>query len=301
MIRGFAPDALRLRVRGRLIQLAVSSFFLVLLPACRTIRPDIQPPDPMPLAEAAAVVNRNIALIPATLRAIGPVDGHVTLPERGRRTYHLDGVLFFRAPRFFRFDLKGLGETQILIGSNHRDYWCFSKFDETTVCGRHGAAEDLPQGLPARPDQLIDALGLTPIPVPGAPAAPAPNSAGDHPVRVVQRVVEHVQQLLFLIHDGQGNVLIEKEYWVDRYPPHFVRKVIFRDADGVVEMESTLEAYQSVGDTGLQIPHRMTAEWPRLGARLRFDVRKWTLHPQIGPAAPQFVTPTDCPSDPFVP
>lgn len=301
MIRRLRLDASRPRIRGLFFQLAVSISFLLLFSACRTIRPDVRPPDPMPLAEAAAVVNRNIARIPATLRAIGPVDGHVTVPERGRRTYHLDGVLFFRGPRFFRFDLKGLGETQILIGSNHRDYWCLSKFDETTVCGRHGIAEDLPPGLPARPDQLIDALGLTPIPVPGAPAAPALGTGGAHPVRVVQRVADHEQQLLFLVHDGQGNILIEKEYWVDRFPPHFVRKVIFRDADGVVEMESTLEDYRSVGEAGFQVPHRMTAEWPRLGARLRFDVRKWTLHPQIGPAAPQFVTPTECPSNSFDP
>ena len=251
------------------------------------------PAAPIPLPEAAALVNGNIDRIDATLRAVGSVDGHATVPGKGRRTYHLDGVLFYLAPRSFRFDLKSFGDTQILIGSNEDAYWCFSKMDEQTVCGRHGIEADLPEGIPARPDQLIDALGLTPVPVPGAdPSTDEPDSPNR--TRVVQRVVEQSQELLFLVHDRSGRLVIEKEYWVDRHPPHLVRKVIFRDGDGVVEMESSLDDYRQLGQDGPLIAHLMTAEWPKLGAKMRFDIRQWTTVLQVARTAIQFATPPEC-------
>lgn len=250
-------------------------------------------PDPLPIQVAAETINANIRRINATLRAVGSVDGHVTVPDKGRRTYHLDGVLFYLAPQYFRFVLKSFGDTQILIGSNAEHYWCFSKTDEQFVCGRHGREEELPEGIPARPDQLIDALGLTPVP--SIDGHGGTDGAGDRlPARLVQRVVEASQELLFIVAEPSGTLRIEKEYWIDRYPPHLVRRVVFRDADGVEEMISALDDYRRLGNDGPLVAHLMTAEWPKLGAKMRFDVRQWTTVPQVSAGGVQFATPEEC-------
>ncbi len=283
IVVGLPPIPTRLGVLG-----------LLAMAGCVTRDPPKYPLDPVPLVEAAAIVNANISAIPGTLRATGSVDGRFVMPEGGTRTYHADGVLFYRAPSFFRFDLKSFGDTQMLLGSNAKDYWCYSKADEATVCGRHGVAEDLPVGIPARPDQLIHALGLTPIPVAGAPAPPSLVAGASENVRVVQRVVDNVQQLLFLVQDDEGRVLIEKEYWVDRLAPYLVRRVVFRNGHGAVEMESVLDDYRALKGSDLQLAHQMTADWPGIGAQMRFDIRQWSAHPQIGPTAVQFATPAEC-------
>src|SRR3972149_5050597 len=79
--------------------------------------------DLIPTRDAAQIVNANAAKIKGTLRASGSVDGYFTTPEGRRRNYHVDGTLFYLAPRYFRFDLKSIGDRQILLGSNDQYYW----------------------------------------------------------------------------------------------------------------------------------------------------------------------------------
>jgi hypothetical protein len=240
-------------------------------------------PPPLPLPDATAIVNENISRIEGTLRAVGPVDGVFTMPEGRRYSYHLDGVLFFLQPAYVRFDLKKLGESQILLGSNPDWYWCSQSPEEDFFCGRQGHNEDWPVGLPARPDQLVSALGLTLIP-----------SVGDSETQVVQRITDEFQEILFLRRGENGRTLIEKEYWLDRLPPQLIRRVVFRDPDGVVQMESILDEHRPLTPQGPLLPHRMSARWPGHGSTMRFDVRRWTTVPQIGPDAVQFATPPFC-------
>lgn len=251
----------------------------------------VQPATVLPMREAVAFVNANIAAVGGTLRASGSVDGYFTQPEGGRRSYHLDGILFHLAPRCVRFDLKSFGDTQLLFGSNKDLYWVFNKQQDEYVCGRHGVPEDLPLDLPARPDQLVDALGLTLIPVDELGRSTAPRT------RITQRVDHEAQQLLFLVHDEAGRVLIEKEFWIDRFPPYLIRKVVVRDGDGAVEMESTLSEYKMLGSEGPMLAHHMVADWPKLKAQMRYDIRTWSTAYQLGPDAIQFATPTACSDD----
>ena len=72
---------------------------------CRSPASRMAPLDPVPMAEAARLVNDNNAKITATLRATGSVDGRFTLPDGRTRRYHVDGVLFYLAPHYLRFDL----------------------------------------------------------------------------------------------------------------------------------------------------------------------------------------------------
>jgi len=244
------------------------------------------PLEPLPMGDAARIVNDNVAKIGGTLRASGSVDGYFTNPNNERRvSYSLDGTLFHLQPCYVRFDLKKLGERQILFGSNDQSYWFYSKENDSYYCGRRGEDDDVPAEIPVRPDQIVEALGLTAI----GDKDPAGGT-----VRRVQRVEADVQQILFVVLDENGRAVLEKEYWLDRYPPRLVRRVVFRDADGVVTMESFLDDYRPIASGGAMLPHRMAAEWPERGARMRFNVGSWSVEPQVAPGGPQFATPPEC-------
>lgn len=264
--------------------LPVKGAWLILVLALGGCPPPLvrEPFDPIPLGRAAGIVNENVAKIRGTLRAIGAVDGYVTTSSGSRRRYHVDGTLFYHAPIYLRFDLKKLGDRQFLFGSNDRWYWVYGKADGRYFCGRHGVPADLPPDLPVRPDQIVNALGLTPI------------RAEEQGTRGVQRVVEDYQQILFIIPDGRGGQVIEKEYWLDRYPSRLVRRVVFRDRDGVVEMESALDEYEPLAAGGPLLPHVMVADWPKSEAHMRFRVGKWSLVDEVVPGDIQFATPREC-------
>jgi hypothetical protein len=252
-------------------------------------QPRIAPLPPVPMSETVGMVNRNIEKITAALRASGSVDGFFTT-DRGRRVhYDVSGVLFYLEPRYVRFDLKKLGDRQLLFGSNDAAYWVYTKEDDAYQCGEHGVPGTLSTDLPPRPDQIPDALGLRPV---------LDSPPGGRPVRQVQRIVDEFQQILFLSPGPVGDPVIEKEYWLDRSPPRLVRHVVFRDADGAVEMVSDLGDYEPLGPNGPYLPSEMKATWPKAGAQMRFRVSKWELVPQVGPTGPQFATPPECATHP---
>ena len=257
------------------------------LAGCAT-QQKLPPPGPITMSRAVGIVNGNISRIEGTLRASGAVDGYFTNADGNRRSYHVDGVLFFLAPSYLRFDLKKFGDRQLLFGSNDDVYWVYTKEDDTYHCGEHGAGDDLPPGVPLRPYQIVDALGLTPV----DDREPEADS-----VDFVQRIVEDYQQILFLEYDDSGRLVIEKEYWLDRYPPRLVRRVVFRDADGVIEMESRLDDYRPLSVRGPLLPHVLIADWPRVGSQMRLRVGKWTDVQQVQPGGPQFATPKECEAD----
>jgi len=243
---------------------------VVAVAGCRSTRGPAGPSLSMP--DALAIVNTNAARVDGTLRAGGNVDGYFRVDGR-RRSYHLDGVLFHRAPRHLRFDLKSLGDRKILLGSNAAEFWfCNTEVDECH-CGTHSSSDELAEEIPVRPLEIIEALGLGGVP-PGAARS--------------QRVLDEYQQVLF----GDGR--LEKEYWLDRSEPRLIRRVIFRDTDGVVRMQSSLDDYRSLGPGGPWLPHTMTADWPTTGAHLRFRISKWSLVSEVGADGPQFATPAEC-------
>ncbi len=237
------------------------------------------------MQQAIGIVNENVQKVSGTLRGSGSVDGRSRLPDGRSAGYHLDATLFFLAPKHVRFDLKSFGDRKFLLGSNSEHYWAYDKQTEEYHCGRHGDEGALPPEIPIAPEQIVDALGLTPIPTISSPTAQ---------VQRVQRVVDDYQQILFLERDQDGNLLLQKEYWLDRFWPRLVRRVIFRDADGVLEMESTLDGYKPLTRGGPSLPHVMTAEWPKAGAHMRFRVSKWRFEPSVAPQSIQFATPKDC-------
>lgn len=237
------------------------------------------PLPPLPMADAVEIVNRNLEAITGTLRASGKVDGRLTLPDGTKRSFHLDGVLFYLRPAHVRFDLHALGSRQFLFGSNEQHLWYYDKADDAFYCNLRGDEADWQIDLPVRLDQIVDALGLTPIPTDA--------------VRI-QRVTNEFQQILFITTSEDGAASLEKEIWLDRYSPRLVRRVIIRDAIGNEAMRSDLSDYAPAFPGGPLLPHKMTAEWPAAGARLEFRPAKWSLHPEIGQGAIQFAPPPTC-------
>ena len=245
----------------------------------------IAPLDPVPMRQALHVLNENAAAIRGTLRATGSVDGFFTDEGGRKRRFHVDGVLFFLSPSFLRFDLKKFGDRQVLFGSNDVAYWVFLKDGESWYCGDHDAPGRLPPNVPVKPAQLVDALGLNPVPI----------RAGDARLHSpIQRVTESHQQVLFLEYNETGRLIVEKEYWLDRYPPRLVRRVVFRDGDGVVEMDSRLDDYGPLKTGGPLLPRVMTADWPQARAQIRFRIDKWKRFEQIKQDSIQFKIPRAC-------
>lgn len=223
--------------------------------------------EPLSKEDAIRLVNNNIAQIRGTLRATGSVDGHFVSAESRRRiNYNVEGTLFYLSPYYFRLDLKKLGDRQVLFGSNDQHYWTYTKEDNAYMCGRMGSVD---ANVPLRADQIIEALGLTPIPGNGAGAQ--------------MNVTREHQQIVF------GG----KEYWLDRRAPRLVRRIVFRNPDGSVAMTSDLSDYRSIAG-GPTLPYLMDARWPSRDARLRFDVGRWMFAEDVAPGGPQFATPPEC-------
>ena len=238
--------------------------------------------EPIPMAAAVRIVNSNQARIRDTLRASGPADGYFTTPKGHRRSFHLDATLLFLAPSCFRFDLKKFGDRQVLFGCNEEQYWYYSKEDDAYLCGLRGVEDDLPPDLPVRPDQIVDALGFGKI----SESVVATN--------LLQRVEEDHQQLLFVAHDEDGRPVLEKEYWLDRHVPQLVRRVVFRDSEGVVEMQSQLNEYKRLTPGGPWLPQVILTCWPKSNARIDFHVGRWTTVEQVKADSIQFATPQEC-------
>ena len=262
------------------------------LPGCHEPR-RMEPLPPLPLATAARLVNQNLERITGTLRAVGSVDGHVTLADGRRRSFHVSATLFYLAPDdgaeggpYVRFDLKKLGDTQFLIGSNETRYWYYSKEDESFHCGWHNEDDALSAEIPINPRELVDALGLTRI-----------STGLMHPGAVgrLQRIDRDHQQLLFVVQDDEGpGIRLEKEYWLDRYPPRLIGRVVFPDDLGGIELESSLSDYKPLGPHGPWLPHEMIADWPESGVHLRFRIDQWNLIEQVKRESIQFATPREC-------
>lgn len=256
----------------------------------RAGRMPLAPPiEPIPMQQAAGIVNQNVARVNAALRATGDVDGYFQSEDGRLRHYDVNGILFYLTPSFVRFDLKKLGDRQFLFGSNGTMYWVYSREGDEYHCGAVGDHADAVEDVPFRPQQIPAALGLAPIPIGDAVESGTPAALAR-----VQRIDDEHQQILFIVRDAGGRTRIEKEYWLDRRPPQLVRRVVFRDADGAVEMTSDLDDYRPTAEGGPHLPHSMTAEWPASQARMRFRVDKWEFVPQVGPTGPQFEAPAEC-------
>lgn len=241
------------------------------------------PLDPIPLQEAIGIVNANTGRIAGCLKATGSASGHVVLETGKRQAFDFHASVQVLAPRHLYASFKsGLGAQEMLLGSNEREYWLhLLRDDDTYRVGTYQAlADDTESPIQLRPDMLIEALGFNAL-----PEAPA-GAAGP-----VQRIVDEYQQLLFLAYTVAGQGVIRKEYWLDRYEPRLIRRILFRDDLGRVVMQSVLGDYKASSDGEALLPGRARVEWPLQNAVLDFRIREWASLPDRGRDHPAFVAP----------
>ncbi|MCC7292396.1 MAG: hypothetical protein IT449_10090 [Phycisphaerales bacterium] len=262
-----------------------AAIFAILLHAGCT--PPSRPPplDPLPIDQAVETINDNNRRIVGVLKAEGRVIARVRTSGDRVRTFDLEGILIYAPTDHLRFTLKhDLAGDQLIVGANSEKYWFHDLTAEEPPKVR--SLDRLVNGrdreFPVQPRQIIEAIGLSPLPV----------GAELHPMRrPVQRVESEDQQLLFLDYDGTGAPRLEKEYWLARSDPRLVRRIVFRDGMGRIEMESQLSQHQPLGDIGPRVPFHIVVDWPLEGSRIEFSVSKWQMMMDKGKDLPAFQPP----------
>ncbi len=260
------------------------------------------------MSAAVARVEANRRLVVAGLKATGSIRLRFVDEDGKRRHFDLQGKLQVVEQTHLRLAMQTiLGRDVVEVGMNDAKWWVWMREPEDHYYeGAPGESELMVRGaLPLRAEQLMESLGLTELPAVG----PA------------QRVVDEYQQLLFVSTREDGGQVIEKEYWLDRYAPWLIRRIVFRDEEGRVVLSSELDDYRAVGSGGLQLPHSLRLRWPaespaplrshgvrprthservrprsRLGAEgaeMVFQVRRWRELDSLGAGHRAFVSPRD--------
>ena len=230
--------------------------------------------------EAVGIVETNRRFVTAGLKARGAARGRFTDGRGGRHHFDLEAKLQVVPPHHLRFTLEHVfGGREVEVGMNQDKWWVLVRRPEERYYeGRRGATEvSLGGTVPLRAERLMECAGLGPLSAKGA----APRVTGD------------CQQLIFLNNASDGRLAVEKEYWLDRYEPRLIRRVLFRDGDGRVTLSSELEDYRVVDDAGLRLPHRLRLRWPADEAEMTFHVARWRLDARLGTEHRAFVSPRD--------
>ncbi|MCP4594462.1 MAG: hypothetical protein GY842_27340 [bacterium] len=252
---------------------------LVLVAGCPT-DPRLEPLEPLPVDQAVALVNANAAGLAGGFKATGPVDGRFDDAQGNPRRFGFNGKLLVVPPYHLRFDVQNaFGRSEFLAGSNPEFFWLHAERDADTLrYGRHATPDaERALELPLRPDWLLEGLGLNALAVDGA--------GKGSPVQIIE---PDRQRLLFVSLDEEERATIRREYWLSRYAPRLIERVVFRDSIGVELMHSELSDYRQSGDDGALLPHRIRLDWPAQGAWIEFQARRWQKRAELTPEHPAF-------------
>jgi hypothetical protein len=246
--------------------------------------PDIQPPPPpRPTAEVVGNLQRNAARLESGIFGKHlSVNAKVRDEKRRSHSYNLEGTLLYRRPRDLRVDLHpGLGEQVMGIGSNTEEYWIWIEPEVGSMrWGKHAyVGKPCADSSAVMPHQLATSMGL---------GLPTSDEGLSGPTR---RSEEKFDVLQYTRQSGPDSI-IDREYWVDRYPPFMVRKIIFRDNLGREAMVAVLDEYRADYAQAPLVPHHIEVRWPDNDSRLKMDISsfKSVTADQISPKS--FTRPT---------
>jgi hypothetical protein len=169
----------------------------------------------------------------------------------------LDATLRFLPPRSLYLDIKHAVAGAIMhVGSNEELFWVWVKLGRDALWYGQWADLDASESysMPLAPDMVLAAMGLAPLPAPGQGLGEPVPQADDG----------HYYKLLYLARTGARS-WIQREYWLDRFPPYLPRVVVFRHPDGRVRMRSMLDRYERVKGSEVYIAREVRMTWPDEG------------------------------------
>lgn len=231
------------------------------------------PPPLLPIGQAVDAVDENVRGITQTLAGSG-IDVRGVFHEEGtvRRSSFL-GTLRFLPPRHLYLELNLVAEpAAIVLGSNDEVFWVAVKLGRNELWWGRWAdlSPDRAHRMPLSPDMMLAAMGLAPLP------RPEEGLKGPIP----QADDGEYYKLLYLA-SSKGALWIQREYWLDRYPPHLPRAVLFRLPDGRVRMRSTLDRYERVSGSNVYVARQIDVYWPASQDRLSMRLGGLSFKPDI--------------------
>lgn len=227
----------------------------------------------LPMPQAIQRVNRNNDRIEGRLYGKGHWWGRITAADgshdSGDGTFDLHVVW----PNRFCFQTRGFGGKYFDTGCNENECWFWWRFreDRLFLGSRQAlakAASD--KGLPINPGEVLDALGVGLI---------EPNTLGMKGPRY--RVTAEHHQLVYEQERADGQVVITKEYWLSRFEPFLIERVLYRGIDGQVTMEARLSNHKPIAAGGPMIARRIEIIWPMNQSSLRLDLSRLKLYPDV--------------------
>ncbi len=234
-----------------------------------------------PMREAVEIVEANRRKMIHGYKAVGTAQGRFRDADGTTRHFDLGLKLQLFAPHHMRLVLQNaLGGDELEVGSNGRKWWILTRRPQEHYY-EGWVADDFDVSIggtvPLKPDQLIECMGVSPLDIRNAS----------------QRIDGDFQQILFTAPAADGRNVIEKEYWLDRYEPRLIRRILFRDAEGRVLLSSQIDDHQPVSDSGLKLPRRLVFTWPADDARMTITLRNWKIQKSLSTEHRAFVSPRD--------
>jgi hypothetical protein len=268
----------------RAVRAWIAAAALTALCGCPPHHAELQVHAPLSLPDAVELINANHRLLNSTLKAVGGhARGQIVDTDGKVRHFDLDAALLVKPPRCLRLDLKALLESQLVFGSNATKYWVVQPAADALSYGRHDARLVPRAGdLIIRPDLLVEALGLNPLPT---------DTLGD--AGPIQRITPEYQQLLFLAYEESGQGYIAKEYWISRRDPQLVTRIIFRDPSGQVALDSQIGNYRRSGPDEPLLPRHIRMSVPASRCWLEFTTWNWKPMAEVSADHPAFAFPLE--------
>jgi hypothetical protein len=252
---------------------------LVALTGCPPPR-ELPPPPQLSRSQAVAFVNRNNARIESAVQAKRvTASGHFTDDQGDRHNYNLEGGILYLRPHYLYFDLRQLGQTVMRFGSNELEYWLWIQPElDTLWWGTYAGLEQAdPAIIPIRPDLLIEALGLNVLP-------DGPEASRN----VLYRVMGEHNQFLWAEWDADGTGYLDREYWLDRRPPHLIRKILARNEKGRLTFYAELDDHRLIRDTEALAAHRITLHWLEPDSVMCMRIGHWKVRDGVSEASSAF-------------
>lgn len=224
------------------------------------------PPEPEEVSTVVDRVNANADRMPddVMLKSSYVEIQAGLIDEDGKETsYEGDGSLYFVKPNYLHLTFKhGLAGRMAEIGSDGERYWLWYKETKKVWWGKYKHL-DKPRlrDMPIRPDQLIEALGVTRLPSGFGPLYGAWY-------RVVEARIQHTlhpqYKLGYLRRTDEIAAYVERDYSVSQVAPFLVERIVFGDKYGRLSGEATLDALAGVTvkdqvtkGPGPMMPHRI--------------------------------------------